>query len=336
VGRRLRAAGLVLLPIVASPGAAQPPPAEPVAARARLPATAGERFDETHDSLYRWVQRTLESFDRRFARTDHEPLEFPPAPFRIGFVVEAIERDGSVKLDLDTAFEARIRLPNIERRVRIVLTNEPISETAVEDEPDSLRAGVRVDVLRDFDFDVGVKLATPPVAFAALRWSRAAEAGSWDLYPLVKLFAESEDGLGASAGLTLDRWAGRTLLRSASSAKWRAELDQTEWSQLLTVARVTAVIEPDRYSGRVRGQDFARAVGLRAEAGGVRTAGADYYEAGFYLKWPVWSDWLYVSVSPFVAWDRERDWQADPGIRVGFDALFRKVARSPSASPPLD
>ena len=36
------------------------------------------------------------------------------------------------------------------------------------------------------------------------------------------------------------------------------------------------------------------------------------------------TDWF---VEPLVRWDREYAWQADPGIRIGIDALFWDLAR---------
>jgi hypothetical protein len=327
---------LVLLVLsAATPASGQPPPVERDAGGTSLPAAAGQRLDAGHDALYRWVNETLASFDRRFADPGEDPMAMPSNPFRIGFSVEAINRDGSVDLDLDTYFQISVRLPNLEKRLRVILTNEALSETAIDDEAATLRAGVRVDLPKAFDFDVGVKLNAPPVAFASLRWSGSARAGSWDVYPFAKLFAETEDGPGASAALTVDRWTGTRLFRSATSTRWLDELDQTEWAQQFVLARVDSRIEPERYSSRVRGEDFGRAFGLRLEAGGARTAGADYYEAGVFWKWPFWSDWLYIGVLPFVVWESERRWQADVGIRFGFDALFRDVSRASSPPPRL-
>jgi len=38
---------------------------------------------------------------------------------------------------------------------------------------------------------------------------------------------------------------------------------------------------------------------------------------------------LYWFVEPLVRWDREWEWSADPGIRVGIDMLFWDLARAP-------
>lgn len=291
------------------------------------PGGAGERLDALHDSLFASVQRELDEFDRGFAKEGDTPIEVPATAFRIGFGVEGIDRDGSVDTDFDTDFDATVRLPNLQRMLRIVVSNETLSETPIEDESKALRAGVRVDLVRQFDFDVGIKLDAPPVAFAALRWSRVFAPGRWDAYPFAKLFAETEEGLGASAALTLDRWSGRRLLRSVTSATWRKDLDATEWSQGLYFAHVDSVIEPERQTRRIRGRDFGKARGLLLEAGGDRTSGADFYKATLFYKRPLHSDWLYIEATPFVVWEQERDWQPDPGLRIGFDVLFWGLAR---------
>jgi hypothetical protein len=42
---------------------------------------------------------------------------------------------------------------------------------------------------------------------------------------------------------------------------------------------------------------------------------------------PLHSDWLYVGVQPIVRREREFECRADPGIRMGFEALFWGLAR---------
>jgi hypothetical protein len=338
--------GLALaLPLAAAAAAAhakEPAVVEPTGLPARAvverhrsataePRGTGERLDELHDSLYASVQRELDEFDRGFVDELAEPMQVPASPFRIGFGVEGIDRDGSVDTEFETDFDATLRLPNLQRQLRIVLSNESLSETPAGEDPTALRAGVRVDLVRQFDFDIGVKLDVPPVAFAALRWSQMFEPGRWDVYPFAKLFAETEEGLGASAALTLDRWSGKRLLRSVSSAKWRKDLDATEWSQLLYLAHVDSIIEPERQTRRIRGRDFGKSRGLLLEAGGDRTSGADFYKAWIFYKRSLRSDWLYLEVKPFVIWERERGWNPDPGIAISFDMLFWSLARGDGA-----
>lgn len=355
--RRIGPWALLLALHCASPVIAQTPPQAPAARVAELgPRTAvvkpselsvpelvaiesalpppkgepGERLDVAHDDLYIWMQQTFESLDRRFVDEGERPVAVPASPFRIGLGFRGIDRDGRLATDIDTEFDVTLRLPNAERRLKIFLTTEDlseISETADSGNP-SVRAGVRVDALRAFDFEVGVKVDVPPVAYAALRWGKRWRSGPWDIQPYAKLFAETDDGLGASAALIVNHWRGRNLARSVTSAKWLRDRSATEWGQSFSLARVDALLEPDQYSARLRGQDLARAWGIRVQAGGYEKSTVDYYEVGPFYKRPLHSDWLYVAVQPLVRWEREFGWRADPGIRIGFEALFWGLARA--------
>ena len=116
-------------------------------------------------------------------------------------VCRALARD----LNLDVT----LKLPNIERRLRVFVTSDDVAESPdVAGERRNFRAGLRFNPWDEFDFDVGVRADLPPVAFASLRWSRFVPLGRWDIYPFAKLFAETDEGPGVSAGITFDRRIG--------------------------------------------------------------------------------------------------------------------------------
>jgi hypothetical protein len=167
----------------------------------------------------------------------------------------------------------------------------------------------------------------PPVAFAALKWTREFPLGRWDFYPFAKIFAETEQSVGYAAAATFDRWSARHLLRSSTYAKWRADRDRTEWSHTLVYARAHELIVPDRHGSYPRANDIGRGWGLRLLAGGDTAHSVDHYEAGIFHRRPFANRWLYWSVEPLVRWDREYAWSADPGIRIGLEMLFWDLVR---------
>lgn len=299
--------------------AAQPPPGDALA----------ERLDAWHDDFYAVMQRGFRWLDLRFVDETAGPVPIPASPFRIALGLQGIDRTDGLQSDIDAEFDVTLRLPNAERRLSLFLTTEDLTEISETSESGkrAVRGGVRFEALRAFDFEVGAKLDVPPVGYAALRWSKRWRSGRWDLQPYAKLFAETDDGVGASAALIVNHWRGRTLARSVSSAKWLRERRATEWGQSLSLARVEGLLEPDQYSARLRGQDLADAWGLRVQAGGYEASTVDYYELGPFYKRPVHSDWLYISVQPVVRWERQYGWRADAGIHIGFEALFWALAR---------
>lgn len=290
----------------------------------------GERLDSGHDQLYVNVQRFVENTDRRFAPPDAELLPVPATPFRLGIVTQTVDRPNGVKFDVDLNLDVTLRLPNIEQRLRIFITNDDVAEAPDRaGERSNLRAGLRFNPRGDFDFDLGVRGDLPPVAFATLRWSKFFAVGRSDLYPFAKLFAQTDEGLGFASGFTLDRRLGETTIaRSSSYAKWRKDTAEIGWAQVLLLARAEELLVPDRYGRLLRNQDLARAWGVQVLASGERRNAVEYYEASLFYKRPLRHRWLYGYVEPLVRWDRRYAWSADPGIRIGIEALFWDLSRS--------
>jgi len=299
--------------------AAAPPPADGVA----------DHVDAAHDRFYAAMEEAFRWIDTRFVDDDEKPVPIPASPFSINIGPSVIQRGDRYVADVDAEFDLTLKLPNMQRRASVFLTTEDLSE--VSESKDSgqqtLRAGLRYAAPRAFDFELGAKLDAPPVGYVGLRWSRRWHRGDWDVQPYAKLFAQTDDGVGVSAALIVNHWHGRTLARSVSSAKWLRDRQATEWGQTFSLARIDALLEPDQYSARLRGQDLADGWGLRVQAGGSDTSAADYYEVGPFLKRPLHSDWFYLAVQPVVRWERRSGWRADPGLRIGFYALFWDLAR---------
>lgn len=297
-------------------------------AAAQPPLDFGQRVDRFHDQVYAWAQGVVESTDQRYAAKDKEPMPVPAAPFRMGVTLDTIDRDDGLDLDLDLDFDIRLSLPNIEQRLSIFITSDELDESPRAAEDDSqLRAGLRYEFLRIFDFDIGVKLDVPPVAFMSLKWSGEYQLGNWDFYPLAKLFAETDEGVGYSAAATFDRWSGPHLLRSSSYGKWNSDRDNIEWTQSFTYARVKQQLMHSHYGSYLRARDIGEGWGTRLLISGEDASYVDYYEAGVFYRRPTSNRWLYWSVEPLARWDRDYQWDTDPGIRIGFDMLFWDLAR---------
>lgn len=296
---------------------------------APMPLDFGERVDHAHDRFYTWTQGVVEATDHRFADPEGELKPVPAAPFRIGLVLESVDRSDGFDINLDADIDIALSLPNIESRLRLFVTSNELDESPRDARSETaLRAGVRYPFLNHFNFDLGAKLDLPPVAFASVRWSRQYELGRWEFYPLAKLFADSDEGVGYVGAATFDRWSGRHLFRSSSYGKWRSDRDRLGWTQTLIYARANQLIVPDRYGSYLRANDIGRGWGARALAsGGKDIKGVEYYEFGVFYRQPTSNRWLYWFVEPLVRWDREYDWHSDPGIRIGIDALFWDLAR---------
>lgn len=294
----------------------------------RPPLDFNQRLDYAHDRVYAWTQGMVESADRRMADKDRPLQPVPAAPFRLGLTGEWIDRSGGREFDLLAEFDIALRLPNLERRLRIFISSGDIYEAPRNDRStEGLRAGLRYELFRALDFDLGVRVDAPPVAFASVKWARQYSLGRWEFYPMAKVFAETRESVGYATAATFDRWNGRHLLRSSTYAKWRADRDRTQWSETVIYARAHELIVPDRYGSYPRANDIGRGWGVRLLTGGDTAHSIDHHEAGIFYRRPTPNRWLYWSVEPLVRWDREYRWSADPGIRIGIEALFWDLAR---------
>jgi len=297
-------------------------------ATAEPPKDFGERLDQAHDRVYTWAQGLVEAADRKFADDDRELMPTPAAPFRLGAVIESVDRSDGFEFNLDDDLDIALRLPNIEQRLRIFITSDRLDEAPrVAGEDTSLSAGVRYRALKVFDFDLGVRLDIPPEAFASLRWQREYRLGGWDFYPFAKLFADTDQSVGYAGAVTFDRWSGRHLLRSTTYTKWRNDRDKNEWTQTLIYARVHESLVPERYGAYLKANDIGRGWGMRLLANSAEGDDAPYYEASLFYRRPTSNHWLFWYVEPLVRWDRDYDWNADPGIRIGVNMLFWDLAR---------
>lgn len=287
-----------------------------------------QRLDQAHDRIYAFGQGLVEAADQGFAANDKPLKPVPAAPFRLSTTLEVIDRTDGLRPDIDLDFDIALRLPNLEQRLRVFVTSESLDSGIRERTEDSrLRAGLRYELFSNLDFDVGIRVALPPVAFTALKWSREIPLGSWDFYPLVKLFAETEESVGYALGATFDRWSGRHLLRSSTYAKWRHDLDRTQWQHTFVYARAHELLVPDRYGAYVGAKDIGRGWGLSTQVSGGTTKQVGRYEASVFYHNRTPTRWLYWFAEPFVRWERRWNWSADPGIRIGIDALFWDLAR---------
>lgn len=297
-------------------------------AEAAYPLDFEQRLDQAHDGIYTAVQKGVEATDRTLADKDRTLVPVPAAPFRLGLMVESIDRSDGMEFNFNANLDIALSLPNIEKRLRIFVTSDDLDEAPdTARDRSGLRAGLRYQVLNFLDFDVGVRLDIPPVAFTSLKWSREYQLGRVDFYPLAKVFLESKDGFGAASGVTFDRWSGKTLVRSSTYGKWLHEDDQTAWSQSLVFARAHQLIVPDRYGSYPRANDIGKGWGVHVLASGEDTGEVTYYEAAAFYTRPMKNRWIFWTVEPLVRWDRLYSWKADPGIRISLNALFWDLAR---------
>jgi hypothetical protein len=337
--RRMILYALLVIPIVPHAQIATPEQVHPSTgtfeelrkASTDVAQTVGEHLDEGHDWIYRRIERWIERVDIRFAGPEDERVVVPLSPFRIGFDTEFLHRSDGLAVLATPDFEAWLRLPNIERRLKVFVTTTDVAESPADPtlEHNPVQLGMQFTPLSHVNFEAGVQAKLWPAAFAALKWTPTFDAGALKVYPFAKAYVETGLGIGVSGGLTIEHWSGRWIMRSASYADWVRNTTYTDWTQTFIAGYVPAVIHQGRYGFVADGRDIACGVALRLSVSGDRASRTSLYEDGVIMKRPLHGGWLFGYVEPIVRWDRNYDWHPDLGIRAGFDALFWGLASRP-------
>ena len=105
----------------------------------------------------------MEATDRKLADKDKTLEPVPAAPFRLGLMLESIDRSDGMEFNFNANLDIALNLPNIEKRLRIFVTSDDLDEAPdTARDRSGLRAGLRYQLLNFLDFDVGVRLDIPP------------------------------------------------------------------------------------------------------------------------------------------------------------------------------
>ena len=324
--------GLLVVATMSAIAKAEPAAPKPVEAPWR------QQADRWHDQVYAWVQRQLQDLDGvlaskgvtpnagdRLRATDETESR---SPFRLELDLSVGDFAFRSALSSAARFDIDLQLPQLERRLRVFLTTDDVSET-LSDAAEEWRAGLRLQAFQDADLELGIKLDTPPIAFAAVRWGRELRQGPWWIHPFAKVFIDSEQGFGASSALVIDHWDEGFLWRSSSSLLGLPRDSRFLWGQSWVVAQTHEVLYAGRPLTRVGSRDIVDGWGLELGVGGEGARMLERELALFY-KQPLQSDWLFISVRPF--WRSTRRltigsrWERDIGVSVGLDLLFWDLA----------
>lgn len=234
-------------------------------------------------------------------------------------------REGD-KPDFSLRFNARFRLPNVERRAylfigrdnpREVVTDTPGALSRSQqllperDEDRRVFAGIGIDLRERLDFRLGLRGGLKP--YAQVRWRQAwplDDASRFEARQTV--FWSVDDHLGATTALSYDRALSPALaLRVLGAGTVTQDTDTLEWSGLTGLYRDF---------GAQRLLSLEAVIKGRLDRGGA----ADY---GLRTRWeqPVYKDWLIGEVLVGHFWprdegsgDRRRAWALGGQLKVRF------------------
>ncbi len=304
----------------AAPQKIDKPDADTAAAQPEQPLAESARSGAR--SFAEWVARGVDSW-------------FGDRPFEDGgsvtggrLTVNVFKRSDQ-NPDVDVRFDARFKLPNVERRAYLFVGREdqreaardaPLGRTrqqqlqAARPEDSSLLAGLGFSLAKEIDFKVGLGSRAKP--YVQARYNKG-----WELAPAHSLqfretvFWTPDDRLGSTTvGSYTWAWSPAVTVRWVNSATVTQAAKGYEWFSSL---------------GAERSFGEQRLLGLELLFNGQarRGDGTDYSDRGVLVRWeqPIYRNWLLGEVvaghyRPRRASDAERDrvWALGAGLKMLF------------------
>ncbi|MCW5633175.1 MAG: hypothetical protein KIT17_07540 [Rubrivivax sp.] len=276
-------------PAASAPAPAAGPAAEPALETAREAVRSGAE----------WLARSVDSWfgDLRFEQG---------GSVRDGRLSLALLKRESETLDQRVRFDARLRLPNVERNAYVFIGRGNEREGVVDrpgtlsqrdrlrtetDEQQSFFGGLGVTLRDLFDFRIGVRGALR--VYAQARYREAWSHGEDDLAAFSQTFFWTvRDQVGSTTALSLEHAFGPLLtVRWLGSGTITRREEELEWFTLL---------------GAYRGYGEDRLLALEGLATGVHGAPVDVADYGVRVRWqqPVLRRWLIGEVILGHFWPR--------------------------------
>lgn len=231
------------------------------------------------------------------------------------------------KPDYSVRFNARFRLPNLEKKAYLFVGRDDQREL-VTDKPDafsreqrllrentadrSFFAGLGVRPHEHLEFRLGFHGGLKP--YAQARYRQAWQFGSADLVDFREsLFVSRDDRLGSTTAVSYEHAFSSTFAaRWLNSATITQRSRRFEWSSSL---------------GAYKSLGDQRLLSIEALSSGAQRSGVDVSDYGVQVRWeqPVYKDWLLGEVLLGHFWprndpasERGRAWAVGGGVRMKF------------------
>ena len=297
----------------------------------------GEKIDWIHMNLFKTAQDQVQKFDYWFKPPAGQERIVERSRFRVGVFGEGkIKKHDQLDLNPLVDFDADIELPNMKRRLKLIITTRDPTKLPgrdiTEQQDTALRAAVSRKWMPNVSTDIGVRVRWQPELFANAVWSPTWKREIWTLYPEQRFYWENDTGFGEISTLAFDHWKNRWNTRFSTSIKWseqdRDDDSQNErkdggfrWSEVFIFGYATELLDETQLGRIISGGDVARGWGLRLAAfGGFHLV--DEYRAGVFYRFPLHKKWMYFTIGPDINWINANDWDREWTIKCGIEMLF--------------
>ncbi|MDP5293082.1 hypothetical protein Q9290_12415 [Oceanimonas sp. CHS3-5] len=293
-----------------------------------LPHWAVDKITPMHDRVTNWLDNNARNIDNFFGTDDSLTME-NGSYMRFSQEFSWHERD---RYDWDTALRVKLDLPTTKERLRILIESDPeeTQGTLAEQGANTARSnnnfrtedfllGLRRLSDRDkrehwrFDAGAGIKVKLPLDPYVRFTGERQWQLndGPWVLDSWSRASWFNEEGYSVRS-----RWdLGRPLsdiyhLRFITNVQWQEEVDTLEYSEGIELNQLLGTRSAIRYA----------AVAVGRSASDPRLY--DYYLLSQYRR-NLHREILFVDFIPEVHFPREQNYDAEFGVTLRFELLFR-------------
>lgn len=278
--------------------------------------------NEIHTTISNRVYQTAQWFDDFFVTEGHsaKPVK-ASAKIRLGTV---ITRDN--KLELESRFSLRVKLPNLEDKVAFILsddTDEQLADLPLES----------TDQQNAFT-DESLTAAIQYINAKSDRFVTDTRLGISDSDPFVRVrhrqayWWKKKHGLSAEPALYYfanDGWGARLLLA------YHYQIDQQSQLRLNYSVRKSETLENERWkTGVYYLQQFddkkAASLGF-VSSGQYHNKDEDFvteHKLSYRYRFNAHKKWLFFEIEPFVEWAKWRGSDANPGIALRIEGYFER------------
>lgn len=310
--RHWAVAAALLLVLVSSPAPGQEEPPIQSAVTAVSPAPW---IDRLYFHITRYFNQRVRAVDSYFAQ--HEPLDSDrESQLRVRLFVDHSE----VRTRISPRISADLQMPRLERRFDLYVQNIKRNVLPGEDaatETDRVQLGARGDIFRGGRWaitrDVGVRFSRNIKLYAEVAGHFRCYWERWEGTATQTLFWNRDDDFGALSRLIFDRKLTSDLyLRLQSAARYTQEQDYWRTAQEV---RVGWVIEEE--------QQYL--VGSLVALG--QNQFMEEYRSELTYRSRIYRPWIFIEITPYLSFPRDRGFDSTPGLRIGLDLFFGGVPR---------
>jgi hypothetical protein len=340
---RLFAAVAILLTGITGTGYAESPSAPATAESPSAPATAeSPRLDRSHRYLSDRVLHLAESINNVISSTFRQEEDHESEMIRrfFGNLLTAYQVEGShIRVtprlilteengnEYKVDFSARLRLPDLSRRLRLYVDSYDTDYDTMED-IFSTRYRQRLDLergegttagltyffsdhmKRDLSLSTGLKFRPEPSPKIRLRGRVRKSFDIWRAEVAQSGFWSEKDGVGERTEFTLDRPSGEIhLVRLRSSVVWSELSHGVDWGQFASYYA--------NFSSR-------RSAAIKLGVHGYSHPSwiTDQYLIRVAYRKRVHRDWLFLEIEPGLDFFREDDFKISPLINIKLEIVI--------------